>query len=51
MHKDLVKVLLPNGVVLGVTTLADLEAVLKIALLVASLVYTAHKLFRELKRK
>lgn len=38
--KDTLKVLIPNGAVIGVVTLTDLEAVLKILLLLASLGYT-----------
>ncbi len=37
------KVIVPNGLVLAVTSLADLEAKLKIVLLLLSIGYTAHK--------
>ena len=38
--REIAKVLLPNGAVLGVVTLSSIELILKISLLVASLAYT-----------
>jgi len=43
MKDLLLKVLLPNGAVLGIVTLTNLEALPKIGLLAASMIYTVLK--------
>lgn len=48
---DLAKVLGFNGITLGVVTLANVEALLKIALLAASIVYTVIKIRAALSGK
>jgi hypothetical protein len=50
MLREVLKVLVPNSVVLGVVTLTQLEFALKLALLVLSIVYTLLKI-REAVRK
>ncbi len=48
--KNLLTIVLPNGVVLGVTTFADIEAYLKVALLAVTLVYTLWRWRRDVRR-
>ena len=47
---DLVKILGINGTVLGVVTLTDIELILKITLLLATIVWTTGKAANEWKR-
>ena len=48
--KSLATVILPNGFTLAVTTLTNLEADLKIALLLISIVYTCWRFRRDFRR-
>ena len=48
--KSIATVIIPNGVVLSVTTLTDLQDYLKIALLVVTLVYTCWRFRRDFRR-
>lgn len=47
---DLVKIFGVNGTVLGVVTLTDIELILKITLLLATIAWTAAKAVNEWKK-
>lgn len=55
MKSLLAKIIIPNGTVLGVVTMTQIQDVLKVGLLLASLVYTVLQIGflvrKELRRK
>lgn len=51
MDRDILKAWLTNGTILGITTVAEAEAVLKCALLGATIVYTLLKSWKLARSK